>query len=311
MFFPFVRADAFLGIGTNKAQKNIIAKLEGSYKAGDYDGVEELGREFLIKYPSARKKRLKKVYLLLGQAYIGEGQKDKAMLIYNEAAEFLPKDTEILLTLGDIYLEGGLTDNAKNIYNKVLKIDENNKAAFLGLAKAYFQEGFFSKASSYFKKYEDCGAREPDDFLYYYAMSEYLSNNNDTALQIAFRSLILKPDADGYMLIAKIYKNKGDWDNALDYLNKALEKDPSRKDIYMIKMLWLAFNPQTCEEGLKMSQEILKQDKQDKLALFAGYIALLRQGNYKKAQENLAKITALEGDGFIERIAQKVYNRIN
>ena len=37
-------------------------------------------------------------------------------------------------------------------------------------------------------------------------MSEYLSNNNDTALQIAFRSLILKPDADGYMLIAKIYK---------------------------------------------------------------------------------------------------------
>ena len=311
LLFPFVKAEAFFGNAANKAQKNIIASLEESYRAGDYDGVEELGREFLIKYPSASKNRLKKVYLLLGLAYIGEGQKDKAMLIYNEAAEFLPKDTEILLALGYIYLDGGLTDNAKSIYNKVLKFDEDNKDAFLGLARAYFQEGFFSKASFYFNKYEESGAKEPDDFLYYYATSEYLSNNNDTALQIAFRSLIFKPDADGFMLIAKIYKNKGDWDNAVVYLDKALESNPSRKDIYMIKMLWFAFNLQTSDQALKMAEEILIQDKQDRLALFAKYIALFRQGRFNKAKEQLEKIVAQEGDGFIERVAQKIYGHTN
>lgn len=311
LLLPFVKADALFGIETNKAQKNIIARLEENVSAGDYDAAEELGREFLIKYPSASKKRLKQVYMLLGEAYLAEGQPDKAMLIYNEAAEFLPKDTDMLLSLGDIYLEGNLTDNAKSIYGKVLKLDKDNKLALLGLAKAYFEEGFFSKASFYFKQYEDSGAKEPKDFLYYYAVSEYLSNNNDGALQIAFRSLIFKPDADGYLLIAKIYKNKKDLDNAVNYLDKALEKDSSRKDIYMIKMLWLAFNTKTCAEGLKMAEEILKQDSKDKLALFAKYIALFKQGSFEKANRQLEKITAQEGDGFIDRIAQKIYGYTN
>ena len=65
----------------------------------------------------------------------------------------------------------------------------------------------------------------------------------------------------------------------------------------------MAFNPKTSSEGLKMAEEILKQDKQDKLALFAKYIALFRQGSFKAAQEQLNKIISQEGEGFIDRVA--------
>lgn len=304
-----VRAQALFGIKTNKIQNDIITRLESSYSQKNYNDVEELGREFLIKYPSASAKKLKKVYMLLGRSYEAEKQYDKAMLVYNEAAEFLPKDTDVHLALADIYLNGGLTENAKTVYDKVLKFDKDNKAAILGLAKSYYEEGFFSRACTYFKQYNDSGAQEPADFLYYYAMAEYLSNHNDTALKIAYSSLIKKNDADGYLLLAKIYKNKKDWENSLKYLDKALEKEPSRKDIYLTKTLWLAFNVKTYAQGLKMAEDFLKQYPSDKLALFAKYIALFRAGETKKAQEQLMLINSFEDDSFIERLSLKLYQK--
>ena len=208
LFFPFVRAEALFGFTARAAQNEMIEQVSAAYAEGDYKTAEEISREFLVKYPSASKKRLKKVYLFLGGAYKAEGQYDKALLVYNEAVEFLPKDEDVNIALGGIYLIGGLTDNAKEIYRRVLAINKANKDAVLGLARAHYEDGFFSRATMFFKEYEEASAGEelPSSFFYYYAMAQYFSNHSDLALELAFKSLSAEETPDTLMLIAKIYK---------------------------------------------------------------------------------------------------------
>ena len=308
--FPFAKAEALFGFSARAAQNEMIEQVRMAYAEGDYKTVEEISHEFLLKYPSASKKRLKDVYLSLGGAYKAEGQYDKALLVYNEAVEFLPKDEDVNIALGGIYLIGGLTDNAKEIYRKVLVINKANKDALLGLARAHYYDGFFSRATMFFKEYEQASQREDlsASFFYYYAMAQYFSNHSDLALELAFKSLSAEETPDTLLLIAKIYKNSADEKNALKYLNAALEKAPSREDIYLTKALWFAFDKDTAAEGGKMADAVLRKDGRDKLALFIKYLSLLRLGA-SEAQSSiyLKKITDLEGDQLIDKFADKIY----
>lgn len=314
LFFPFVRAEALFGFTARAAQNEMIEQVSTAYAEGDYKTAEEISREFLVKYPSASKKRLKKVYLFLGGAYKAEGQYDKALLVYNEAVEFLPKDEDVNIALGGIYLIGGLTDNAKEIYRRVLAINKANKDAVLGLARAHYEDGFFSRATMFFKEYEEASAGEelPSSFFYYYAMAQYFSNHSDLALELAFKSLSAEETPDTLMLIAKIYKNSADEKNALKYLNMALDKAPERTDIYLTKALWLAFDKDTAAEGGKMADAVLLKDGRDKLALFIKYLSLARLGA-SEAQSSvyLKKITDLEGDQLIDKLADKLYKAVS
>lgn len=310
LLFPFGRAEALLGFGARAAQKEMIEQVRKSYDEGDYKTVEEISREFLIKYPSASKKRLKDVYLFLGRAYTAEGQYDKALLTYNEAVEFLPKDEDVNIALGDIYLIGGLTDNAKEIYRKVLAANKDCKEAVLGLARAHYEDGFFSRATMFFKEYEESSAAEElsASFFYYYAMAQYFSNNGEAAFELAFKSLSKEETPDTLVLIAKLYKDSSDEENALKYLNAALEKAPSRADIYLTKALWLAFDKGTAAEGGKMADAVLQKDEYDKLALFIKYLSLVRMGaSEAESAVYLKRIIDLEGDGLIDNFAGKIY----
>lgn len=307
---PLIRGNALLGIGARKAQNQMISQTRAAYNEAQYSKVEEIGKEFLLKYPSASKKRLKEVYLLLGNSYKEQGQYDKALLTYNEAAEFLPKDEDINIALGDVYLIGGLTDNAKDIYRSVLKINKANKSALLGMAKAYYEEGLFSRAASFFKNYEDISGEDGVGpyFLYYYAMAQYLSNNQEEALSLALRALSYEDTADNLFLLAKIYRSSDDRETALVYIDAALDKDPSRDDIYLTKALWLSFEPSGARQAESMADSVLKRDGRDKLALFVKYLSMKKQGkSAAAARAYLLKIMDLEGDQFIDKLAAKLY----
>lgn len=307
ILFPFSQAEAIFGISSRAAQKEIISQIEEAYAEKDYNTVEELSKEFLLKYPSASKKRLKTVYLLLGKSYKAEGQYDKAMLTYNEAVEFLPKDEEVNLALGEIYLIGELSDNAKSIFRKVLENNKDSKDALLGMAYAYYADGFFSRASDYFKQYEDYGGESNALFLYFYAMSQYLSNHSALALQTALRSLELEEKTDTLLLIAKIYKYSDNDTNAFEYINAAIKSAPERKDLYLTKALWLAFEPKTALEGGKMADTLLADHPKDKLALFIKAISLIRLGKKKEASAILKEINFTESHQFIDKMADKIY----
>ena len=261
-------------------------------------------KDFTIK--DAPKRRIKRAYFLIADSYIAMEEYDKAMLTLSEALEFYPKDIELHLTLAGVYYICDLNSRAIEEYEQVLKQDKDNPNAILGLAQAMLKEGFYNKACEYFKKYIELTNSQAANVYYNYAKSNYMANNFEPALELAFISFEQNENPDTKFLIAKIYKSQGKLEKALLTIRDAWLMDINRKDIYLTYAMWTAYEPTKAKQGLEMAQDYLKKHPQNRLALFIEYIAYTRLGKGTKAKEVLRKITALQEKGFIDSVAAKI-----
>ena len=293
----------------SRQQKKMLADASAAYELGDYRTAVEITQEFLLK--NAGKHNAKDAYVMLGNSYKAMGQYDKALLKYNEAIEFYPKDADLMQALGDVYFIGGLTEKAIEVYKKTLELNPKTSAAKIGLAESYLSEGFFDRAAKYFEEYI-AQTKSTDPQVYYdYALSRFHANDYDGALALTQKSLSLKADANTTFLLAKIYKARGDKQNAFLAIDTALKQNPEDDVVFLTRALWLARDKNTAAEGLAAANEYLDKNPQDSLAMFAKYFAQDNLGDVSAAQKTLKAITETEGDGFINKLALKIYKAYN
>ncbi len=306
VFLP-LQSKAFLGLEKRFEQKQKIAAAREAYAKGDYEQAIEISKSFLMENQEAPKRRSRRIYLVLGNAYAALNDYDHALLIYNEALEVLPKDIELNLGLANLYYKTELYDKAIEFYNKALLLDEDNPDAMLGLGKSYLQIGFLSKSRQYFKEYLN-GKGEKDKSVYYdYAMTNFLSNNQNTALEYAQKAQeIDKNNPDAYFLIAKIYSTLNETEKAIDNINKALELSNNREDILLTSLLWKAYKQDTANEVLKEIKDYQKQNPNSQLAVFIEGVSLLKQGQKQKAISIFKKIQNQNQDSFIKEVATQI-----
>lgn len=289
----------------SRQQKQMLADARAAYEQGDYRAAVDITQEFLLK--NAGKHNAKDAYVMLGNSYKAMGQYDKALLKYNEAIEFYPKDADLMLALGDVYFIGGLTEKAIEIYKKTLLLDPKAAAAKIGLARSYLSEGFFDRAAKYFEDYI-MQTQSADPKVYYdYALSRFYANDYDGALSLTQKSLALKTDAGTTFLLAKIYKARGDKQKAAAAIDEALRQNPADEVVFLTRALWLARDKNTAKEGLAAANAYLAKVHNDNLALFAKYLAEYNLNDSSAAQKTLKAITETEGDGFIYKLALKIY----
>lgn len=306
MLFAFASPAQAFFFKESREQKQMLADARAAYQQGDYRSTVDITQEFLLK--NAGKHNAKEAYAMLGSSYKAMGQYDKALLKYNEAIEFYPKDSDLTLALGDVYFIGGLTEKAIEIYKKTLELNPNAAAAKIGLARSYLSEGFFDRAGKYFEDYiNQTGSTDPNVY-YDYALSRFHANDYEGALTLAQKSLSLKADANTTFLLAKIYKARGDKQKALLAIDTALEQNPGDEVVLLTRALWLARDKNTAKEGLAAANAYLTVFPSDRLALFIKYMALENIGDIAAARKNLKAIAQGEGDGFINKLALKIYN---
>ena len=303
LFFA-LNANAIFGLKDRTVQKEQIAKARKAFAEENYPETIRLMKEFTLR--DAPKRRIKRAYILIADSYSAMEEFDKAMLTLNEALEFYPKDKELRLMLAEVYYIGDLNARAIEEYQKVLDQDENNPKAILGLAQSNLKEGFYHKASEYFKKYIELTDTKSSNVYYNYAISNYMANDFEPALELALISFEQKESPDTQLLIAKIYKSQGKLEKALLTIRDAWLMDINREDIYLTYALWTAYESAHAVQGLEMAQDYLKEHPNNRLALFIEYIAYTRLGKDKKAKESLRKIAALNEKGFINSLAGKI-----
>ncbi len=212
-------------------------------------------------------------------------------------------------------------DDAKYYYDQAISFDNNNAKAYIDLADIYTKEGNMAKGRELLdiaqrvlpsdndvrKKYNTLVATTSADplnealeliknGLYEDARSVYLSINPKTA--------------DIYTGIASCYQYEGKYDDALEYLNKALEIDPQNSDVnYYFAFLYvnkedltsakkyldksLAINPNN-QKAIKLSDFIASQES-SKLVDQAFYA--FDTQNYKEALRLLNIIISKKPDG--------------
>ncbi|KAI8811768.1 hypothetical protein BJ742DRAFT_866792 [Cladochytrium replicatum] len=89
----------------------------------------------------------------LGQLHlISQGNKEKALALYNEAVQHYPSHKKAMLGLANLYALLGDTNSAQNQCANMLKMDIGNDDAILTLAYIMVQKGSFSSALFHYRQ---------------------------------------------------------------------------------------------------------------------------------------------------------------
>ena len=262
-----LQGNTFLGITERTEQKQKIAAARDAYNNGDYEKAVGICHEFLTENQDAPKRRTRRIYSVLGDAYAALDDYDHALLTYNEALEVFPKDVSLNLALADLYYKTELYDKAIEFFNRTLQLENNNSKAFLGLGRSYLKIGFLSKSRQYFENYLKQN-KDADSGVYYdYAIANFLSNNLDKALEYAQKAKDLNPDADTYFLIAKIYNTLNKKQEAEENIDTALKLSQNRDDILLTSLLWKSYEEDSADYALTEIRKFQKIKKWQALIL--------------------------------------------
>jgi tetratricopeptide (TPR) repeat protein len=126
-------------------------------------------------------------------------------------------------------------NDAVNDYKKALDEDKYNITAGYFLAQAYYDSDPSANAAAALGELEETGKLAPDYVLIHYRKAVILSGlgRADEAADEYRKMIKIDPYfREALAALAYISYNRGDWDSALSYTNKALEKYPSDAALY-------------------------------------------------------------------------------
>jgi len=181
-----------------------------------------------------------------GNLLIEEGKYDEALGIFEEFRNKYPEIYQVHLNTGTIYLKKGDLDKAEAefrlVLDKTLEMHgdyNSDKAtslrAFTGLGELYIQKGDFEKGQEYFAKALEIS---PEDEVAAYNVGQIFFSNQRPEEAIKYYKLAIQIKKDWskpYLRLGYAYLNKGDFDSALEYLNKFVEMDPENPEVPQTK----------------------------------------------------------------------------
>jgi len=161
-----------------------------------------------------------------GAALIKEGKFEEAAAELQKAADAAPTSAVIQSNLAYAYDRQGRTEEAVAAYRKALELDPKNTIVRNNLANLYSKQGLYEDAA---REYEDLVQRDPDNTTAKANLDAMVKNK--TVLQerkeqvsSAVQGADSKPkDPQAAYNAARVYARLGDADQALTWLNKALD----------------------------------------------------------------------------------------
>jgi len=161
-----------------------------------------------------------------GTALLKDGKFDEAVAELQKAADAAPTSAVIQSNLAYAYDRQGKTEEAVAAYRKALELDPKNTIVRNNLANLYSKQGLYEDAA---REYEDLVQRDPGNTSAKANLDAMVKNK--TVLQerkdqtaSAVQGADAKPkDPQAAYNAARVYARLGDADQALTWLNKALD----------------------------------------------------------------------------------------
>jgi Flp pilus assembly protein TadD len=161
-----------------------------------------------------------------GTALLKDGKFEEAVAELQKAADAAPTSAVIQSNLAYAYDRQGRTEEAVAAYRKVLELDPKNTIVRNNLANLYSKQGLYEDAA---REYEDLVQRDPGNTTAKANLDAMVKNK--TVLQerkeqvsSALQGADSKPkDPQAAYNAARVYARLGDADQALTWLNKALD----------------------------------------------------------------------------------------
>ncbi|SOD91964.1 tetratricopeptide repeat protein [Spirosoma fluviale] len=237
--------------------------------------------------------------LLLAELYVKQKRYNEAEDLYEALLKKGPENAEYGVELAAIYLFNEKPDKALDAYNKVERELGLNEEITRQKQRIYLKQNKIDKA---IEEAEKLVASEPSDPDYLLEGAEMLIANDRTDQAIGWIDRALKLSADlpqAHVLLADIYRKKGDMDRVSKELNQVLA-NPNleaglKARILSSYMGMTGSNSAAQQDALVMAQNLAKTSPNDPKTQVMLADLLMQQGKKAEARDAYAKATRLDG----------------
>ena len=252
------------------------------------------------------------------QKYLSKGQIDKAISIWEKLVKEQP-DGNTYNTLGDLYLKKGEKENAADSFHKA--------------ADFFMREGFSLKALGLYKKILNINPHDADALFalgvineerglkidaikYYLSAADSLSKEGrkERLFEIYDKILAISPSnipfrvkvadiytkeglsveaSKEYLNIARLYEEKGETENSIEYYEKALAAQPSNKEA-ILGISYLFAKMGSLDRAIEQIKEATSSFPQDTDIYFRCAEIYSTANRFDEARKYISKVTEAE-----------------
>ncbi|WP_338872821.1 tetratricopeptide repeat protein [Spirosoma sp. SC4-14] len=237
--------------------------------------------------------------LLLAELYVKQKRYSEAEELYESLLKKSTENVEYGVELAAIYLFDEKPDKALETYNKVERELGLNEEITRQKQRIYLKQNKIDKA---IEEAERLVASEPGEPDYLLEGAELLIANDRTDQAITWidKALKLNPDLpQAHVLLADIYRKKGDTARASKELNQVLD-NPNLEAGLKARILssyvgLTGENPTAQQDALTMAQNLAKSSPNDVKAQIMVADLLMQQGKKVEARDAYAKAAQIDG----------------
>lgn len=171
-------------------------------------------------------------YTLLGQIYANLQRYQDAEEMLKKAIELEPAWQTPYNSLVQLYIQQGKQEQAITELEAMKLAAPDNLTTYLSLAILYERTGQYDKART---SYEQLIEKKPDSWVAANNLAFFLSQHSrnqedlDKALMLAKEANNLRPDNEFVLdTLGMVHFRRGEYDKAMSFLDKALEKSPDK-----------------------------------------------------------------------------------
>ena len=164
-------------------------------------------------------------YINLADLYYKQRRLGEGINILSFAVENLPDDIIFRHYLARFYMEDAKLDLAIDELINVLEQQPDNYDAYYDLAKVYFEFGNYESAIENFENVLEY--KQDNELIYYYLAEAYQANDEiDKAISNFLKSIATNNKFTlAYKKVAILFMARGDWEDAIEYLEDYLNFD--------------------------------------------------------------------------------------
>lgn len=223
-------------VGTIGAEELDICyyKALALYKSGDVEGAIEACTT-LAEYDAKNWE----VYYLRGNIYLQEGQGEAALEDYAQAFSLNDGDVELCVHIYENLSDAGLSESGQEYLDQVLGITPSTAEEYYFVGDMYFLTGDYENALADLKQAEELGYDKALLLLGYI----YAEEGDSESAETAFASYMEKypEDAEALNELGEMALESGEYDNAILYLESALEVGDTSVEQAILKNLIIAY----------------------------------------------------------------------
>ncbi len=313
---------------SKKKDPYVLTMIAEAYVEDEASNEQDLNKAIgYLQEAVKRDKNNAMAYVVMGDAYMKLKNGGEAMTAYDRAIQIDPNYTKAHLRRGQLYTSSRNYNEAEDAYKKVIEIDPQYAPAYRDLGELYYFAGQYDRALSTFKQYVDMAENTPETRAKY---ASFLFLTKDYKGTLAEVQEVLKTDPNNTTMnrllaysylelgqpeqalqamenyLSKIDKNKlissdyeyygrilaknGKTEQAIENLNKAIEMQPDKPELYYELANMYASNKQFDKaiEVYSKKQEKLGVANTDYYYMGNAY---MMAGDYQKADETYSQIT--------------------